>query len=41
MFWYLENLNDSWKTSGIKDEDIKEINFFPASGTNALKDETR
>lgn len=29
MLWYLNNSNDDWKSSGIKDEDIKEVNFSP------------
>lgn len=29
IFWYLENLNEKWKTSGIKDEDIREVHFSP------------
>ena len=41
MFWYLDNRNDSWKTSGIKDEDITEVNFCPSCGVKALEDETR
>lgn len=27
IFWYLESRNSQWKTSGIKDEDIEEVNF--------------
>lgn len=30
MFWYLDNQNEKWKTSGIKDEDIFEVNFTPS-----------
>lgn len=41
MFWYLENHNSGWKTSGIKDEDIAEVNFCPAFGVQAFEDETR
>eukprot|EP00752_Nemacystus_decipiens_P006531 g5882.t1 len=41
IFWYLDNRNDSWKTSGIKDEDITEINFCPASGVQGSDNETR
>lgn len=41
MFWYLDNHNDIWKTSGIKDEDITEVNFCPACGVEALEDEAR
>eukprot|EP00904_Undaria_pinnatifida_P008087 jgi/Undpi1/4408/HiC_scaffold_17.g07763.m1 len=31
IFWYLHNENEGWKNSGIKDEDIKEVNFSPAN----------
>eukprot|EP00903_Cladosiphon_okamuranus_P009864 g9371.t3 len=40
VFWYLDNLNDGWKTSGIKDEDITEVNFCPACEGKPLEDET-
>lgn len=33
MFWYLDNRNEKWKTSGIKDEDICEVNFTPSVAT--------
>lgn len=41
MLWYLDNRNPNWKTSGIKDEDIEEVNFCPNSGPEALKEQTR
>lgn len=41
MFWYLDNRNEGWKTSGIKDEDITEVNVRPACGVQALENETR
>lgn len=41
VFWYLDNRNESWKTSGIKDEDIEEIHFCPECGTEELGEETR
>lgn len=32
MFWYLDNRNDKWKTSGIKDEDVFEVALSPCGG---------
>lgn len=32
IFWYLDNRNDKWKTSGIKDEDIFEVAVSPRGG---------
>lgn len=41
IFWYLENRNKSWKTSGVRDEDIVEVNYRPEGATKALEDATR
>ncbi len=41
VFWYLENRNENWKTSGMRDEDIVEVNFRPAGATKELEDATR
>ncbi|CAM9330282.1 unnamed protein product, partial [Ectocarpus fasciculatus] len=41
MFWYLENRNVNWKTSGIKDEDIKEVNFCLGRGLENCTEEIR
>lgn len=29
IFWYLESHNPKWKRSGIKDEDLHEVNVYP------------
>ena len=36
ILWYLNNSNDDWKNSGIKDEDIKEVDFSPEEPREAL-----
>lgn len=41
IFWYLDNRNESWKTSGIKDEDIEEIQSCPDCVTEVQEEETR
>ncbi|CAM9126481.1 unnamed protein product [Ectocarpus sp. 12 AP-2014] len=41
MFWYLKNHNINWKTSGIKDEDIEEVNFCLGRGSEKSTEEIR
>lgn len=41
MFWYLKTHNINWKTSGIKDEDIEEVNFCLGRGSEKSTEEIR
>lgn len=37
IFWYLHNRNDNWKSGGIKDEDIVELNFTPPGEDDRIR----